>query len=342
MSPKAATCSAAASVKPPANVGQPPEYRPLLPGEQVVGPVEGGAQRLVPGRGGARAAGEHAEHVVEPLRRAARPTARASGRRPARSPAAARRACAQTWATACRLASVMVKDGATSRARSWNSLAACARPSGGTGQERSPSTPSGSRLVARMRSEGQSASRLLGEARDGGGEVLAVVEHQQDRPAAGVAAGGQVRGDGGGLVRFLGLGDAEPGGHRRRDELRVGQGCELDPGDVGWLPAAPASVAGSVRGGQAGREGQRQPRLAGAARAGQREQAALGEGAGAPRRAPSPGPPAASAARGAVLWSAPPCVSPPLRVCRRPVRQVPCPFMKLTNCRAARNRTRPC
>ena len=52
----------------------------------------------------------------------------------------------------------MVNDGATCRARSWNSMAACARSSGGTGQERSPSTPRGSRLVARMRSAGQSAS----------------------------------------------------------------------------------------------------------------------------------------------------------------------------------------
>ena len=104
-------------------------------------------------------------------------------------------------------------------------------------------------------------------------------------------------GDGGGRVHARGLGHAEPGGHRRGDDPRVDPAVRARP-----RPRRPVPAASSRRGGE------RQPRLAGAARAGEREQAAAREGARHLAKLRRPGPQAVSAARGAVLWSAPPCV----------------------------------
>ena len=100
------------------------------------------------------------------------------------------------------------EGGATSRARSAKSSTASASPSGGTGQARSPSTASGSRLVASTDSPGHSASRYSVRPGDGGGQVLAVVEHHQQRPGGVVR--GHVPGDGRGRIDARRLGHAKP------------------------------------------------------------------------------------------------------------------------------------
>ena len=88
----AQTSSAASSVKPPANTARRRSSARSSVGEQLVAPVDRGAQRLLARQCGPRPAGEQAEAVVEAAPRSARPTAPAPGRRPARSPAGSRRA----------------------------------------------------------------------------------------------------------------------------------------------------------------------------------------------------------------------------------------------------------
>ena len=118
----------------------------------------------MPGQRRPAAAGEQPEPVVEAGGDLLDRSASAAGRRPARSPAASRPAAGRSppRPTSRRRA----KPGRTAAARSASSrtagmASACAaprrggRPSGATGHSASPVMPSGSRLVARMRSRGQ-------------------------------------------------------------------------------------------------------------------------------------------------------------------------------------------
>ncbi len=279
MPPKAATCSAAASVQPPANVASRRKTARSSAVEQVVGPVEGGPQRLVPRRGGARAALEDAERVVEPLRQL--PDRQHPD--PGRGQLDRQRQPVEPGANLGDGLLVGVGDGERRRHLPGPVLEQHGRVGPAKRRYRPGPLALDAEGLAAGREDaerGAVGEQALGQARAGGREVLAVVQHEQHRAAPGVAASAQVGRDGGDLVRFLGLGHAERRGHGRRDELRVGQRGELDPGDVGWLAGGSAGLGGRghVRGGQPGRDGQRQPRLARAARAGQREHAALGEG----------------------------------------------------------------
>ena len=144
------------------------------------------------------AAGEQPEAVVEAVARSARPTASAPAPRPARWRAACRRAGGRSRATAARCPSVerearrrrprrARRRAAPPRARA-PPAASCAR----IGQrerrddvDRSPATPSGSRLVARRAAPAQPRSSVVDQLRRSRRQqVLAVVEDEQQLPVA--------------------------------------------------------------------------------------------------------------------------------------------------------------
>ena len=132
-----------------------------------------------------------------------------------------------------------------------NSATDVGRSSGRTGTTYSPSTPSGSRLVAMIRQLGARRQQAVDDGGDVVEDVLAVVEHEQR------ALAGEHRGECG-----RGVGDdrrTDRHGDRVGDGRRVGQPGEVDE-------PHPRSAA------QLGRALHGEPRLADAADAGQRHE----------------------------------------------------------------------
>ena len=230
-----------------------------------MGPVEGCAQRLVPGRGRPGTTRQHVEYVAEPLgelsdRQDAHP---GGGQLDGKGQAV------QLAAELCHLGPVGVGDREVRCdepcpvAEELNRLLLVKRR-----YRPGPLAFDAERLAAGGEDgkSGALGEQVLGQGCGCFGEVLAVVEDDQDLL---VAAGGQVGGDGFRRVRARRLRHAEPGGHGRGDDVRVVERRELDPGDVD------RSIAGAVAVGQRGGCREREPRLAGAARPGERQQAAL-------------------------------------------------------------------
>ena len=155
----------------------------LLGRRQVVAPVHRRPQRLVAREGGAAAPGQEAEPVVEP-RRSSPPAASRPVRPPARGPGGCRPAGAhlghrrgvasvrrKSGCTGARAVEEQVHGRVPAPGRRRPRRRADARPArvagtgrDGTRQTVSPATPSGWRLVARMRRSGHARSR----ARPGG------------------------------------------------------------------------------------------------------------------------------------------------------------------------------
>ena len=263
MSPPAATCSAACSVKPPANTASRRKAARSSAVEQVVAPVQGGAQGLV-ARGADRApptstakmsSSRSASWAGERIRIRAAASSIASGRPSSRR---------QMVSTAAAFSSVSRNDGRTSCARCSNSLTASdpASSEGGRrgialGQRQRRNRPAELTLHAEgLAAGGQQDQRrarrqqIFRQAGRGLREVLAVIQHQQRRMVGNVL--------GYGLDRVLpgGIGHAELGGDRLADDARVFDLGQRHPG----RPAGKGGVRRS-------RGGQRQPRLSGARRA---------------------------------------------------------------------------
>ena len=138
---------------------QPLEDALLVVEEQLVAPVDDGAQRLLAGQRGARPTGEQAEPIVEPggdLGDRERPGAggrQLDGERQTVEPGADvgdRR----SWSS-----SESSSGAPAALARATKRRTASSAASGGTGQMVSPPTRSPSRLVARSRRPGQRRSR---------------------------------------------------------------------------------------------------------------------------------------------------------------------------------------
>ena len=147
--------------------------------EQVVAPVDRRPQRLLARQRGPAAAGQQAEAVVEAGGDLLDAAARARARPPARSRAGCRPAGGRL-ARPPRALPLVEREAGPARPRRARRRAATGRvagelverrrrdrargaASGGTRQAVSPGTPSGSRLVARMRRSGQPRSSALGQ-----------------------------------------------------------------------------------------------------------------------------------------------------------------------------------
>ena len=180
MSSPAATASAASSVNPPANTESRSSSDLLGRAEQVVGPVDGGAQRLVALERRAAAPGEEPKPLIEAIVRAltrsssatraaassiasGMPSSRSHSRRHA--PARHRRS-ARSRPARQRRASAKSRDASSSRER-W------------TATIRSPRSASPSRLVASTVTFGHSRSIRSTRSRHRVEHVLTVVEHEQ-------------------------------------------------------------------------------------------------------------------------------------------------------------------
>ena len=172
---------------------QPPQQRPLRLGEQVVAPVDQRPQRLLAGQRRAAAAGQQPEAVVQPRRdllhrQRLHPRRRQLDRqRDAVQPLADLRHGRRVLLRECELGRPQVARSTNSRTASDSleaaPVVATCRALGyrqrGHAPDRSPVTPSGSRLVARMRRFGQARKRRRHDARDQ--EMFAVVQQQQER-----------------------------------------------------------------------------------------------------------------------------------------------------------------
>ena len=178
---------------PAAEHREPPQHDPLVVGEQVVAPVEGGLERPVPGLARPGAGREQREPVVEPRRdlvereglhpcrrelegqrHAVEPAADRARRRPRWTPSARRTAAPP--APARRTAAPR----ATRRRWSTSSAApAAGSASGWTATCTSPGTASASRLVVSTRRSGQACSSRSANAATGLDDLLAVVQHEQ-------------------------------------------------------------------------------------------------------------------------------------------------------------------
>ena len=157
---------------------EPLEHAPLVVEEQVVAPLDDGAQRLLAGERGAGAAGEQPEAVVEPGRELADrdgpdPPGRQLDRE--REPVEPGADLADDDLGRPRRA----RTRSSPPARSANSSTASSIAIDGIGHTVSPPMPSGSRLVARIRRLGHADEQRLGDARRLVDDVLAVVEHEQ-------------------------------------------------------------------------------------------------------------------------------------------------------------------
>ena len=166
--------------------GQAAEEHALLAGEQVVAPLDRGAQRLLARARRAAAAGEDVEAVVQARRDLVERQRRRRAPRPARWPAACRPGAGRSPRSSPRPAR-SGEAGVAPAARSTNRRL-------GLGQRRH--APGDLALaVQRLAARGQDAhagpgaQQVLGQARAGVDDVLAVVEHD-DRLAAR-----QVRGE---------------------------------------------------------------------------------------------------------------------------------------------------
>ena len=208
---------------------EPAEHRPFLAVEQLIRPVEGGAQRLVAGRRRPGAAGQHAEHVVEPPRELPdrqHPHPGGGQLDRQRQPVEARAHLSDRLPA-------RVGDGEGRRDKARPVLE---QPRRVRALERRYRPGAFALDAERLPAGGEHGQRralgeqVLGEARDLRGQVLAVVEHHEQ--PAGPAVGGQVGGDGGGRLDARGFLHAEPARQRGRDERRIGQRRQLDPGHV--------------------------------------------------------------------------------------------------------------
>ena len=162
-------------------------------------PVDGGAQRALPGRGGPVAGGEQAEPVGPGARRSAQRTARGPALRPARWPAARRPApgrprrrpprCAGDGESRAGRRRPGRRTAAPPRSRESPAIGR-PRPARRRYQRRhlpdgfSAATRSGSRLVTRTRSPGAAGEQPLAEPGARVDQVLAVVQRQQHAVAA--------------------------------------------------------------------------------------------------------------------------------------------------------------
>ena len=243
----AATASAAARVKPPAKTARRRKSACSVGREQVVAPGDRVAHRALPRRQVAAAAGQQGQPLLEPGQERRRRQdlhpgrGKLDGQRQAVEAAAdggdgGGVCCSQREVRQARLRAL---DEERDRGDPRQLLESAAERSaagsgrGGTGNSRSPRTCSGSRLVARMVSSGQAASKR-GHVRRGLQHLLAVVEDEQ-QPLAGEVSGQRV------AQRLPGdLPHAERGGNRRYDERRIGQRREIDEEDaIGITDRAP-------------------------------------------------------------------------------------------------------
>ena len=204
--------------------GEPAEQRLLVRLEQVVAPLQrGGEGVLARGRRAARAA-QHAEAVVEPLRdrrRAERAQARRrelererqaveaeADARDVRRVALVEREARRRGARA--LDEQLARPRSAAARRGASSCSGSGISSDGTRNTTSPGTRSGSRLVATIVSCGAERSSVSASSAARGQQVLAVVDHQQQR------ARGERLDDG---VEQL-LAGQRPHVERRRDGVR--------------------------------------------------------------------------------------------------------------------------
>ena len=254
--------------------GQPAEDGPLGRLEHVVAPVQRRAQRLVPARRGARPADQHREDVAQPLgelRGGKHP-------HPGRRQLDRQRQPVEPLADRQDLGGVLVGD-AKGRPHQLRPLLE-QHDRVGVGEQRRGRRRPGLRqrqrryvpvqlavyaegLAARGQDDqgGTGGEQVLGQAGRGLGKVLAVVEDDEHR-VVGHVLGHRLDG-----LLARGIGHAEPGGDRPRDDARVFDRGQLHP-----------AGAGGERGAGGAGGGQRQAGLSGAAGPGEGEQPAAGQG----------------------------------------------------------------
>ena len=257
--------------------GQPAEDRALGLGEQVVAPVEGRAQGLMAARRAAGSPGKDGEDVVEPLRQL-------GGRQnphPRRRQLYRQRQPVQAAADLQDGGGVVVADpergphelrplfeephrvrgGQRGSGRGpGGGLVRGQRRWQGQRRDRPAAFPLDAERLAAGREDGQRGAgrqQLFGEAGHRGRQVLAVVQHDQHGPAAHVT-GYRLGG-----IQPRHVRHAELARYRLADDAGISGGSEFRPAD-----AAREQAMRRVR------RGQRQAGLAGAARAGQRQQPA--------------------------------------------------------------------
>ena len=253
------------------------------------------------GQRGAAAAGEQPEPVGEPVGDLADRAAPGSAPRRARWRAAGRRGGGRSRRPAASVDSSRTSPERTAEARSTNSCTAAydiasssptshgGRPSGGRTQSDSPSTPSGSRLVASTRSSGHEARRSSTSRAVASSRCSQLSTTSRNGPALSVATSSEKSSV---PRRASRVRSRTIASRRSRAREEGGQHAALvaDRRELDQRRAAP--VGGLPRpadlGGQAG--------LAGAARADHRRQPAAAEHVRGPAPAPPPG-------RGS--WSAP-------------------------------------
>ena len=122
--------------------------------------------------------------------------------------------------------------GCTARARSTNSTAASLSVSGATAIWCSPSTCSGSRLVASTARPGATQEHVTDDVGHRCGDVLAIVDHDDRRPIPQALGHplGRRRGDAAVVDQALGCSDRDGDGLGHR--ARVDDGCELHEPDL--------------------------------------------------------------------------------------------------------------
>ena len=270
--------------------------RALGVGQQVPAPVDDGAQRAVARQRGAAAAGEQPEAVVEPrgdlsARHRAQPRGgQLDGQRQAVEPAAdlddrgdVVRVDGEAGRRRRAAVGEQLRPPDRRAPRRRRRVGGRARPAAGPRPARSPTMPSGSRLVARMRTPGQRAEQLVGEAAAALDQVLAVVEDEQGgrgrRARRRTRCIASRRRD----ARRGALEQRRPRAGRARRAPPAARSPRLaDRGELDQPDAVRAPSVRSVRAGLAG-----QPGLAGAARADQRDEPVVARAASATRSSSS-------------------------------------------------------
>jgi hypothetical protein len=137
------------------------EYRLLPLAKEVVAPLDGGTQGLLPLRDIAALAGKKLQPLLEAIDQPWNPSnlRRAAASSSASGSPSSRR---QMSVTTSRFRSSSTNSGTLSRTRAANSSLAADSESGSSGYSDSPTTCSGSRLVARTRTPGAAASSSCG------------------------------------------------------------------------------------------------------------------------------------------------------------------------------------
>ena len=216
--------------------GEPAEEDALVGLEQIVAPAQRRREGLLPGRRRTGARAQEAEAVVEPLGDRRRPEAPdAPGRQLDRE-----RQPVEAEADPRDVGRVLLREGEAGRDRggaldeqadrlevrrarhTGGSCSGSGIVSDGTRKTTSPGSRSGSRLVASMVRSRRRAEQRLGERCARRQDVLAVVEHEQQRPP-GEEAGQRVRDL---LPRERA--HVERGGDGVSDEPGIEHGRELD------------------------------------------------------------------------------------------------------------------